>query len=697
MKKILYILIVLVFAFSAFTQVPPVLAKEPHKENRLNKKLFKAAEEGNIKKVEQLLNNGADVNAKGDEEKTVLMVAAKGGHSDIIGLLTDKKADVNAKGDDDRTALTMAAWYGHLDIVRLLIKKGADVNAMSNEGWTPLVEAVFYGHITIVRFLIEKGADVNVETKNGWTPLMFATRGDHSDIALLLINKGAKVGEKFKSSSALDRIKNEDVNEIIQDTLKKQADREKAPDDFIKAIEKGNVREVDSLLKAGADVNASGNDGKTPLMVAAKKGHSDIALLLINKGAEVNATNSNGTTALMFFSAHGDVNVVRLLYDKGAKTDTIDKDGWTALARAAEGGHIEVLRALIKAGADVNLQNEAGNTALIKAVMKGQIKVIKELIKKGANVNVEQNDGWTPLMFATQRGNTAVVRVLIKAGARVNAKQNNGWTPIMFAASNGSIETAELLIDSGAEVNAENWNSKTPLTLAMEKDHTDMVKLLRRKGGTAPVLQKAKKHTNRGEASIKQRGDYNEAIKEFKRAVEVAPGTPSVNLNLARACEKAGDYECSVEYYKKYLLLAGNAKDSRAIKRKINKLQNIYKEDTAELTSLKLGQWNTSYADKKDQKTTVKALESGYQMVRVYEDNKGEKTVEWMWYIKFKVNRQTDKSIKGWFYLTDKNKETIKSDSRRIMCCSTGSYMKGFSFLSYKDALKVGGFSWKYQ
>ncbi len=45
---------------------------------------------------------------------------------------------------------------------------------------------------------------------------------------------------------------------------------------------------VKLLLEKGADVNAKGEHGWTPLMEAANRGHSEAAKLLLEKGADVN-------------------------------------------------------------------------------------------------------------------------------------------------------------------------------------------------------------------------------------------------------------------------------------------------------------------------------------------------------------------------------------------------------------------------
>jgi len=131
----------------------------------------------------------------GFDKKTVLHIVCRMGDAEIAKLLIEKGADVNAKDQDDKTPLHSASENGHLKVVDLLIKEGADVNVENKVlGETPLNFAVNKGHLDIAKLLIENKADVNVKNKIwGETPLCMALESRQLDVAKLLISNGASL------------------------------------------------------------------------------------------------------------------------------------------------------------------------------------------------------------------------------------------------------------------------------------------------------------------------------------------------------------------------------------------------------------------------------------------------------------------------------------------------------------------------
>ena len=155
--------------------------------SELNQELVKAANNGELSKVKQLIENGADVNFITNDRFLgaipVLMVATQRGHMDIVQFLVENGADVNARTTGDvegGTALMISSARGHLDIVKFLVENGADVNVRTTgdvEGdTTALMIASQKGYFDIVKFLAEKGADVNAVNQEGKTARDYAIK-----------------------------------------------------------------------------------------------------------------------------------------------------------------------------------------------------------------------------------------------------------------------------------------------------------------------------------------------------------------------------------------------------------------------------------------------------------------------------------------------------------------------------------------
>ena len=80
----------------------------------------------------------------------------------------------------------------------------------------------------------------------------------------------------------------------------------------------GDLKDLRSLIKMGADINQSGKQhGGTPLWIASEKGHLEIVRLLIESGGSVNQPHKTGATPLHVASQEGHLEIVKLLIESG--------------------------------------------------------------------------------------------------------------------------------------------------------------------------------------------------------------------------------------------------------------------------------------------------------------------------------------------------------------------------------------------
>ncbi len=119
--------------------------------------------------LQQLIDQGVDVNARDGVEKAALHWVA-GAKPEMILALIAAGADVNARDYLDRTPLLFVAATGTSENIKLLLEAGADVNAKTANDWTPLHGAAKFGSTENIMTLLEAGADAAALTEMGETP-----------------------------------------------------------------------------------------------------------------------------------------------------------------------------------------------------------------------------------------------------------------------------------------------------------------------------------------------------------------------------------------------------------------------------------------------------------------------------------------------------------------------------------------------
>lgn len=161
--------------------------------------IHEAARSGDLTKVQRLLIDGSDVNGKGANEETPLIVASLAGQGEIANYLLQRGANIDERNAGGLSALHAAAYSGHRDIVALLLAKGADINDATNRfGVPPLHLAAEEGHLSVVELLLQHGADPTAVERNGYTALTRAGWRKHWEVALLLMANGAVCQEASK-------------------------------------------------------------------------------------------------------------------------------------------------------------------------------------------------------------------------------------------------------------------------------------------------------------------------------------------------------------------------------------------------------------------------------------------------------------------------------------------------------------------
>ncbi|KAH8892232.1 ankyrin, partial [Thozetella sp. PMI_491] len=287
---------------------------------------------------------------------------------------------------------------GNLELVRLLVERRANVNIY---GAAPLTQAVKSKEKELVTYLIHQGANIHAETaqKTGWTALHSAY--SDANMIRLLLDHESEIDANSRDGTVL-----------------------------YLAVWSNYLDSVKLLIQRGADIEArmtsSGfaDQGYTPLLAAAKRGHAEVFRLLLEAGAKIDARGVDNRPMLHHVVHSGKDNMLEIALQYNLALDETDDEGNTALHFATtflrQPDHR--IRRLVNRGASLDVPNLREYTALCSAIEAGGFGLAEFLISKSANVNVSPGGKTTPLHLACSSGNVEVVKRLVSSGARVDAK-----------------------------------------------------------------------------------------------------------------------------------------------------------------------------------------------------------------------------------------------------------------------------------
>jgi ankyrin repeat protein len=189
------------------------------------------------------------------------------------------------------------------------------------------------------------------------------------------------------------------------------------------AAAKGDVAEIEKLIKEGEKPNIQDSKSRTPLHVAVYLKQYAAARALLKAGANPNALEIDRYDIVTIAAVANDLDMLKIALEGGASAKNItSRYNGTALIAAAHLGHVEVVKMLIAARSPLNHINNLGWTALMEAIVLGNgganhTATLRALVEAGADVNIADRQGQTPLQHARRRGYTEMARILESAGA----------------------------------------------------------------------------------------------------------------------------------------------------------------------------------------------------------------------------------------------------------------------------------------
>ncbi len=331
--------------------------------------------------IGKLVELGADIYSETSDGDNALLLAAKKEYKDSdylpknvwreqspndsgteeeleTAVYLAKHYDLSLLDKTDRfgiSPLMYAAMHNHIRLTRALIDSGSDVNIQGTspvggnsywlkmDGVTPLALACRHGNVEIAKMLLEAGADETLCDAKGNPPIFSLIRYPFRFFQQRQFNHPIF----DRKCEILSMLKEYELTDSAGYTVLLRSLTD-SRDSFDKADAYDNLSITLKLIECGANIEATGNDGKRPLHLAVLAiGDSDKAL--IKAGAELNVQDSDGNTPLLLACKNSNEKVVRYLLRSGADAAIQNNKGETAMDLAAGRGFSDAIEMMMDA------------------------------------------------------------------------------------------------------------------------------------------------------------------------------------------------------------------------------------------------------------------------------------------------------------------------------------------------------------
>ncbi|XP_011795159.1 PREDICTED: ankyrin repeat and KH domain-containing protein 1 [Colobus angolensis palliatus] len=393
--------------------------------------LMKAARAGHLCTVQFLISKGANVNrATANNDHTVVSLACAGGHLAVVELLLAHGADPTHRLKDGSTMLIEAAKGGHTNVVSYLLDYPNNVLSVPTTDVSQLTPPS-QDQSQVPR--------VPMHTLAMVVPPQEPDRTSQENSPALLGGQKAVSTRLPAGSNSSSQTTECLTPESCSQTTSNVASHSMPP------------------VYPSVDIDAhTESNHDTALTLACAGGHEELVSVLIARDAKIEHRDKKGFTPLILAATAGHVGVVEILLDKGGDIEAqSERTKDTPLSLACSGGRQEVVDLLLARGANKEHRNVSDYTPLSLAASGGYVNIIKILLNAGAEINSRTGSklGISPLMLAAMNGHVPAVKLLLDMGSDINAQiETNRNTALTLACFQGRAEVVSLLLDRKANV-----------------------------------------------------------------------------------------------------------------------------------------------------------------------------------------------------------------------------------------------------